>query len=969
MYGNYTESEKLLNKLLDAAKTDLDKAECLAEQTASLSSIGNFIKAIETANRGLNYFNKAIPDDPVLAERKREQLTKDIESKNITVWETIFNMPFTKERKSKIELAFYSELIPDLYMSGLVPQLYLSAVQSTQHCLQGGMDESVIYSFTIMALYLGEKGDFERAFKYEDLAKNLCEKYPNTFGATRGMNGIVWCNMHSRSRPDEIVNYSLKSIACGKNSGDLYNAGLSYGPLMWNLQVQGENFTKIEEYANECLDLSNKYHLYFSVRLAEAMKAGWIEPMKKNYEQVDIDDQIKLWEKDNHIASAGSYYVLRGIVEYYFGNYLRAEYYLSRVNDFLSGLTDNVLKRQWYIFVALNTIRLYKNKIGDKGLDKQQVLSSVNELIKKIENWACLGPLLRPYLVFLYAERASLEENVREIRALYFDAMGLAHKYHYTFLEGFINEIIGESVEENPEIGGRCKEYATCNKKKQDCKRWWTCSKEDLYENSENTRESYAGLFFREALRLYKKCRAERKEALLIEKYANYFEQEKLLYPAQAASESVFALPNIDINYLIKSCLVIPAETEENTLLCSIMNGVLETSGAQNGYLIVEENQELRVRVQGHIQDKNKALIVNKKVEGTKDICLAIVRYVQRTKKIVLLENASEKGKFKDNIEVQNMKLRSVLCLPVVKQKKLIGILYMENRLAEAVFTEERTEMTKLFTYQAAISWENARLIEKMKKTEADLKHHKEHLEETIEARTLQLRKAREELVMAERLATLGRLSGSLSHEIRNPLNVISTSAYYLKSKLGNCDENIKKHVKQIEDEVKNSTIIMESLLSLSGIKELCREKLILVDILKKALTFLELPKPIKIVQNISLNSDVVVRGDEKQVSMVFHNIIKNAVDAMSGDGILTIDLYQEGRDKVKIAFTDTGEGISPENIKNVFDALFTTKLHGFGFGLAICKMIIENHDGIIVARSSRDNGATFEITLPVSVQ
>ncbi|MBW2331350.1 MAG: serine/threonine-protein kinase PknK, partial [Deltaproteobacteria bacterium] len=116
MCGRYQSSEKLLNQLLDHAKTDLDKAEALAEQTTSLSSIGNFIKAIETANRGLAFFGKSIPDDPELAEKKREQLMNEINSQyGSKIWDTILNMPFARERKSEIELAFYSELIPDLY--------------------------------------------------------------------------------------------------------------------------------------------------------------------------------------------------------------------------------------------------------------------------------------------------------------------------------------------------------------------------------------------------------------------------------------------------------------------------------------------------------------------------------------------------------------------------------------------------------------------------------------------------------------------------------------------------------------------------------------------------------------------------------------------------------------------------------------------------------------------------------------
>ncbi len=66
---------------------------------------------------------------------------REISVKGVDIWESILNMPFTIDRKSKIELSFYSELIPDLYMSGLVPQLYLSAAQSTQHCLAGAMDD------------------------------------------------------------------------------------------------------------------------------------------------------------------------------------------------------------------------------------------------------------------------------------------------------------------------------------------------------------------------------------------------------------------------------------------------------------------------------------------------------------------------------------------------------------------------------------------------------------------------------------------------------------------------------------------------------------------------------------------------------------------------------------------------------------------------------------------------------------
>ncbi len=697
MCGKYESSEKLLNQLLDHAKTDLDKAEALAEQTTSLSSIGNFIKAIETANRGLAFFGKSIPDDPELAEKKREELMNEINSQyGSRIWDTILNMPFTKERKSKIELGFYSELIPDLYMSGLVPQLYLSAVQSTQHCIEGGMDESVIYSFSIMGLYLGEQLKFEQVFRYEDLALNLCERYPNTFGATRGMNGVAWVTMHTRNHPEELAKHCLKTIQCGKNCGDLYNAGLSYGPLMWGLQVQGANLSAIEEYAKECLQFSQKYHLSFSVALAEAMQAGWIEPMKRGYTPIPMEEKIEKWENQNHIAAAGSYYAHLALTHYYFGKYEKAEEYLFKVREYLRGLTDHLLKRQWHVFQALNALRLYERGIIYKS--KEELLAYIQPLIKKVETWAQYGPMFKPYLAFIYAELERVTGDFRKARSLYFDAIAIAHKQRYTLLESHLNECRGELLK--------------------------------------GAGFDTARVYFVEAARLYRKCRAERKEILLMEKYPEYFEEEAPAYAPAEAESAAYTLPGLDVDYLMKSSLAISAEIDPDVLLKKIMNVVLEASGSQHGYLLIEESGSLIVRAESHITKKDAVRTVKYNLEDAADVCKAIVRYVRRTKKRVVLNNASEEGEFKDNPKVQRMGLKSILCLPLIKQSKLIGILYLENRLSDSVFTPERTEMTELLTSQAAISFENARLLDEMRQAEQALRESEEKLAGIVDSVT-----------------------------------------------------------------------------------------------------------------------------------------------------------------------------------------------------------------------------------------
>ncbi len=670
MCGRYEASEALLNQLIEQAVSDLDKAEALADQTTSLSSFGNFNQAIITANRGLAYLGESIPEDESEAQRRMHSLVQKINEQG-DIWKTILQMPFTKERESRIELAFYSELIPDLYMTGLVPQLYLSAAQSTLHCLKGGMDESVIYSFTIMGLNLGEQGRFELAFKYEDLAHDLCAKYPNTFGATRGINGIVWCNMHSRSHPAAIVDYAQKGIEYGKNCGDLYNAGLSYGPLMWNLQVQGKNLRLIKEKAEECLQFSKKNQLSFSVALAEAVLAGWVAPMSHGEPPVNMIQTLTHWEEHNYVAAAGSYFALLAFAHYYLGDYSAAAVSLNAVDRYLHGLTDNVLKRLWYAFRVLNRLRL------SESLPWSDIETEIAPIVEKITAWSYFGPLLRPYLALIHAEIARTRGNAREARNLYLDAIAEADMQGYVLLSGHVHQCLGELLNDKG------------------------LGKADIY--------------FAEARRLYVLCHADSKNDHLL--LLHDVQPAEHLSKAVAKSHSTQAiasntLPNLDINYLMKSALALSAETDLSQLLQKIMQVLLESSGAQHGYLLVKRQDQLVIRAENHVGKKFLNIQQHQLLTKAHDICQEIVRYVLNTKEKVVLRDACHEGDFQNSSEVKALNLRSIMCLPLIKQAQIIGVLYLENRLSKGIFTAEKIGMTELLASHAAISLENVHLME-----------------------------------------------------------------------------------------------------------------------------------------------------------------------------------------------------------------------------------------------------------------
>ncbi|QDF96998.1 hypothetical protein CJ010_10895 [Azoarcus sp. DD4] len=911
MCGRPEQSRRLIDELIAHAQNELDKAEALAEQTTSLSSVGNFIDAVDTANRGLAYFDQALPASSDAAQRKMQSLMADIHREGDDLWARILDMPFTTERRARIELAFYAELIPDLYLSGQVPQLYLAAAQSTRLCLAGGMDESVIYSFSIMGLNLGEQARFDLAFRYEDLARELCARHPDTFGATRGMNGIAWCNMHSRSRPGAIVEYCRKSIQSGKNCGDLYNAGLSYGPLMWNLQVLGDDFSRIADAAQECLDFSRKNQLSFSVGLAEAVEAGWVAPMMRDDAAVPMADKLALWERSNHIASVGSYFVLRAISQHYLGDYVAAAASLEAVERYLHGLTDNVLKRQCKVFEILNALRLYERGCEPGGAARLQAL--IAPLVDELETWSQLGPLLVPYMALIAAERERILGSPRQARALYLDAIEIADAHGYVFLRGYLNECLGELM---------------------------------LGEGSQTGRG-----YLREADRLYRRCGAAAMEAKLRRKHPSHLPLDVAPAGVERTVEAPATLPDLDLDYLVKSSLAIVAETDLDALLRKIMQVVTESSGAQRGYLIMREGDNFAIRARSDIAERGAVKTETTTLAEAPGVSVALVNYVYRTREKVLLGGGSGPAYLAD---LASKEPGSLLCLPVIKRNMLVGLLYLENRLGKGMFTAAQTRVTEVIAAHAAISLENARLLAETRAAEARIQELNVELERRVEERTAQLALANRELES---------FSYSVSHDLRAPLRSIRDfSTILLEYYADELDDYGRDGLNRIVRASQRMGFIIDDLLQLSRIArtEVRRER---IDLGVAAREILDDLLPQGAAVSIDIETGLFVDADPGLVRIMLENLLANAIKFTSKTASPEIGL-RRGNDSMTFVLSDNGAGFDAKYADKLFVPF--QRLHsenefeGIGIGLAIVRRIVERHGGQIRAQGERGHGAKF---------
>lgn len=222
-----------------------------------------------------------------------------------------------------------------------------------------------------------------------------------------------------------------------------------------------------------------------------------------------------------------------------------------------------------------------------------------------------------------------------------------------------------------------------------------------------------------------------------------------------------------------------------------------------------------------------------------------------------------------------------------------------------------------------------------------------------------------EKLLSLERIAAVGKISGGIAHEIRNPLSVIEGVVYLLKTKLTDMDEETYTYLDRLEIQANRITETIKSLQSLTEMEDARKMRLDLAEAVEVALDRARIPISIKVIKEVP-KERFIVEADKEQIAMVFTNIVLNAVDAMRNEGTLWIKADQTNEEEIEVLFKDTGCGIARENLKKVFQPLFSDKVKGMGFGLTLCQMIIEKHGGKIAVESEPGEGSTFTVKLPV---
>ena len=261
----------------------------------------------------------------------------------------------------------------------------------------------------------------------------------------------------------------------------------------------------------------------------------------------------------------------------------------------------------------------------------------------------------------------------------------------------------------------------------------------------------------------------------------------------------------------------------------------------------------------------------------------------------------------------------------------------------------------------------NIRDITIRKKAEDQIRKMNGELEQRVEERTRQLKKAQEQLIRQERLAVLGQLAGGVSHELRNPLGVISNAVYLLGMFMPKADPKTREYISIIDAETHRAEKIITDLLDFSRVKDAEKELFDLKELLDKTQRNIRKPGNIKIQVKFPEKLPMVL-ADPSQITLVIGNLLENAYQAMPEGGTVTVtgkEMMLKKKPHIALEVKDAGSGIAPENLPRIFEPLFTTKQRGIGLGLATSKTLVESNGGILTVKSEPGKGSQFTVFLP----
>ncbi|HEX8594560.1 MAG TPA: AAA family ATPase [Pseudomonas sp.] len=1007
----------------------------------------SYREAVTTALEGLLMFGIRIPArvDPEQVRQHYQRLLQTLGARPIA---SLIDLPVMRNLSFEAAMDMLASMIAP---ASFIDQdlLFVLTCEMVRLSLEYGICAASAPGLAWFGVALAQQqGLYQEGAQFAQLAHELVRQRGDT--GTESMVLVARDQVSVWTRPlSQCLAYARAAFASSRTAGNLSMSCYACNHIVSDLLVMGEYLERVQEEVDNGLAYSRRAR-FLDVEAALQTQARFIAALRvgpiANLEASSVTGTTHAPSgRDSAMTPVAFWWWLfEGIAHYLYRDDTGATQCLEKAAALAWSTPAHVHLLELHFFSALNLA------VGRQcTVDTAQVLAAMGPHLDQLNQWAALNPqIFKDKALLVEAEMARVAGDALRALDLYELAITAAANAGFVHVQALAHELAAE------------------------------------FHHARGLFSS-ARSHMRSARDCYQRWGAHGKVANLEARAGFLREQASLSRPSISISGGQDTL---DLVSVMKASQALSEEILVDRLIGTLLTITILHAGAQQALLLLVKGEHPQIAARGRARDAAIEIDLTVLTPSALHLPLSLLYTVMRTRQSVVLDDATLLDDFADDPYFLQCQARSVLCLPLVKQGQVIGVLYLENNLAPGVFTANRTTVLELLAGQAAISLETARLYAELVEENArrreiesalrtsqaslalgqrishsgsfrwhpgkdesvwsdqlfavwgfpitaqppslrELEHsiHPEdldafsamldlavrtstafqhefrlvmqdgsirHLEllgepdgqdmfvgvasDITERRTTEaaLRHARAELASVSQATIMGELAASIAHEINQPLASIITNASasvrWLKR-----DQPVVAHalagLGDIVNDSKRAADIVRALQSLARQAPSNRQPVQIDEVIRRVvqLTASEIEHKQVLLIRASSGLEPSIEGDAVQLQQVILNLIMNAVEAMSNvhdrPRRLSISCDTVNNEYVVVSVQDNGSGIAEEHVEQVFDAFYTTKDKGMGMGLAICKSIIEAHDGGLHGFAGRGGGTVFVFTLPVA--
>jgi PAS domain S-box-containing protein len=712
--GNFQEAEQLIGELSSRAESKVDQAAVYQVKILLHTVKSENPQAVASALTCLGLFGIDLPAHPTLGQvqAEYETVSQALEGRPT---ESLIDLPLMTDPELQAAMQMLSVLSPPAYFTDF--HLFcLTACRMVKIGMQHGISDASTLGFALLGFISGPVFHrYGEGCRFAKLACDLVEKHrfiANQPKVYHAMGTVAFWTQPIGT----AIEFMRATFRTAIETGDLTFACYGMHQIVPGLLLRNDPLDAVWRESEVALDFAREAR-YGDVADIIVSQQRFIATMQGRTASLSTFSDAQFDEATFEAQLTGDrmtlmicfYWILKLKARFLSGDYAEALAAADKVKPVLAVATAQIELLDYFFYTALTVAACYENASADEQADWRNLLTAH---LEQLREWADnYSPTFGDKHALVSAEIARLEGRDPDAMRLYEEAIRSAHENGFVQYEALAHEVAARF-------------YAA------------------------RGFDTIAHAYLRNAHHCYLRWGALGKVRQFEKRHPRL--REESARSAPTAIEA--AVEQLDIGTVVKASQAVSGEIELGKLIETLMRIAVEHAGAERGLLIIIRDEEPRIEAEATSARGTVEVILRHAAVTRTEIPEAVLHTVIRTRESVILDDAATEGPFSSDWYICNTPARSVLCLPMLKQAKLIGVLYLENNLTPRAFTSDRLAVLNLLASQAAISLENARLYADLRLENSERKQAED-----------QLRRSEAYLAGAQRLSLTGSFGWRLS--------------------------------------------------------------------------------------------------------------------------------------------------------------------------------------------------------------